>query len=106
MAWWLKPVILATWRPRQEDYEIKVYLGYLVESARAVAKSGVYYRSWLSPVPGKQAGADLQRTEQGGDTEVIGLGSPNLMELYDLIGDYHKDQGQAAQEPREQRHIF
>lgn len=54
----------------------------------------------------KQAGADLQRTEQGGDTEVIGLGSPNLMELYNLIGDYHKDQGQAAQEPREQRHIF
>lgn len=33
-------------------------------------------------------------------------GSPNLVQLHDLIGDHHKDQGQAAQEPRQQRHVL
>lgn len=31
---------------------------------------------------------------------------PNLMQLHDLIGDHHKDQGEAAQEPRQQRHVL
>lgn len=35
-----------------------------------------------------------------------GRGSPNLMQLHDLIGDHHKDQGEAAQEPRQQRHVL
>lgn len=33
-------------------------------------------------------------------------GSPNLVQLHDLVGDHHKDQGQAAQEPRQQRHVL
>lgn len=28
------------------------------------------------------------------------------MQLHDLIGDHHKDQGKASQKPREQRYIL
>ena len=33
-------------------------------------------------------------------------GSPNLVQLHDLVGDHHEDQGEAAQEPRQQRHVL
>lgn len=33
-------------------------------------------------------------------------GSPNLVQLHDLVGDHHEDEGEAAQEPRQQRHVL
>lgn len=51
-------------------------------------------------------GSDRLREHAWAHRECPACGSPNLVQLHDLIGDHHKDQGQAAKEPRQQRHVL
>lgn len=80
-----------------------------VKSARAITRtehirgagslsSTGKQKAWHNPADG--------RTEQDVRAQPSAACSPNLMQFHNLIGDYHKDQGQTAQEPCQQGYVL